>query len=141
MEMKKALSRTENVYRYIKDEIIYGGIQPGELLNEGILAEQLEVSKTPVREALNGLKYEGLVDVIPYKGYFVKNLSLKEIKDLFEFRIFLEGKAAELATVRATNDQIEELKELASKKIEGELLNSKKSFLQINENFHTFLGL
>lgn len=109
-------------------------------MNEGILAEQLNVSKTPVREALNGLKHEGLVEVIPYKGYFVKNLSIKEIKDLFEMRIILETKAVELATTRATQKQLTILTDLASKQLNDELENSKKSFMQINENFHTYIG-
>lgn len=140
MTKKKTVSMTENVHQYIKEQIIYGGIPPGELLNESTLAAQLEVSKTPVREALNGLRHEGLVEVIPYKGYFVKNLSLKEIRDLFEIRIVLESKAAELATIRATNQQISILKELASKRLDYNLENSKKNFLQINANFHIFIG-
>jgi GntR family transcriptional regulator, rspAB operon transcriptional repressor len=142
MGKKITRSRTENVYFYIKEKIIYGEYSPGELLNEGALAIQLDVSKTPVREALNGLRHEGLVEVIPYKGYFVKKLSIKEIKDLFELRIVLETKTAELATLKANHQQITSLKELASKRLnENDLENAKKSFLKINENFHTYLGL
>ena len=113
---------------------------PGELLNEGDLAQQLKVSKTPVREALNGLKHDGLIEVIPYKGYFVRNLSIKEIRELFEIRIIIESKGVELATLRGTDEQIKNLKGIASNRIECELEISKKSFLQMNENFHTYIG-
>jgi len=136
----KTISRTENVYRYIREKIIYGDLPPGELLNEGDLAQQLKVSKTPVREALNGLKHDGLIEVIPYKGYFVRNLSIKEIRELFEIRIIIESKGVELATLRGTDEQIKNLKGIASNRIECELEISKKSFLQMNENFHTYIG-
>lgn len=140
MAKSKTISRTENVYRYIREKIIYGDLPPGELLNEGDLAQQLKVSKTPVREALNGLKHDGLIEVIPYKGYFVRNLSIKEIRELFEIRIIIESKGVELATLRGTDEQIKNLKGIASNRIECELEISKKSFLQMNENFHTYIG-
>jgi DNA-binding GntR family transcriptional regulator len=141
MKLQKTVSRAESVYQLIKDKIMYGDFEPGMLLNEGGLAADLNVSKTPVREALNRLKYENLVDVVPYRGYFVTNLSARELRDLIELRIIMETSAAELAIKRATESQIKHLISLAEKGFENiESEEARKKFLEINADFHCYIA-
>jgi DNA-binding GntR family transcriptional regulator len=139
LELKNQ-SRAESVYQYLKEKIIYDEYPPGTFLREGELATELEVSKTPVREALNGLKYEGLVEVIPYKGYIVSQLSFQELKDLFELRIILETAAVELVIQNITKNQLEQLKKLAVKRFDVDSEEARKEFMKINAEFHSFLG-
>ncbi len=137
---EKQVSRAESVYQYLKEKIIYDEYPPGTFLREGELAAELEVSKTPVREALSALKYEGLVEVIPYKGYIVSQLSFQELKDLFEFRIILETAAVEMAMQNITKSQLEHLKELAVRRFDVDSEEARKDFMKINADFHCYLG-
>lgn len=137
---EKQKSRAESVYQYLMQKIIYDELSPGTLLREGELATELEVSKTPVREALNGLKFEGLVDVIPYKGYIVSQFSFQDLKDLFELRIILETASVELAIQNITKKQLEWFKELAIREFDVDSVEARKEFMKVNMDFHTYLG-
>ena len=130
----------ESVYQTIKQKIIYVEYAPGTLIREGELASKLGVSKTPVREALNGLKHEGLVEVIPYKGYLVSHLSFQELMDLFELRIILETASSELAIQRMTKSQLDHFKRLAQKKFNVDSDEARKEFMKVNADFHCYLG-
>ena len=79
---------------------------PGERLNEAILAKELGVSRTPLREALNRLATEGFLTFSANNGFFRKSLDVKEIFDLYEFRMYLELSAVKLAVERATDEQL-----------------------------------
>ena len=82
------------VFNTIKDGILSGRLRPGERLLENQLAEELGVSRTPIREALRMLEIENLVDLIPRKGAQVREMSEKDIKDVLEIRKVLEELAA-----------------------------------------------
>jgi DNA-binding GntR family transcriptional regulator len=99
----------EIVFEALRDAIVSHVLQPGERLMEVQLAEAMGVSRTPVREAIRRLELEGFVVMIPRRGAYVAQLSLKDIADAFEIRGALEGLAASLAAERATEDDIEEL--------------------------------
>src|SRR5690606_2987802 len=86
--------------------------KPGERLMEIQLAEELGVSRTPVREAIRKLELEGFVVMVPRKGAYVADISLKDIAEVFEIRTALEGLAAELAAERATEEQLEGMERL-----------------------------
>ena len=77
------------------------------------LAEQLGVSRTPIREAIRKLELEGLVVMLPRKGAYVANMSFKDLIDVLEIRATLEGLAASLATERRSDDDVVELEKLA----------------------------
>ncbi len=77
------------------------------------LAEQLGVSRTPVREAIRKLELEGLVVMLPRKGAYVANMSLKDIMDVLEVRASLEGLAAYLAAERISDEDIKKLKDIS----------------------------
>ncbi len=77
-------------YDYIKKEIILAHLEAGSVFDEQEIAKQLNVSRTPVREAVLRLASEGYLTIIPRKGTLVSNISLRDIKEVYEFRIILE---------------------------------------------------
>lgn len=83
-------SLKEKVYEILKEMIIFGKLKYNERIEEDALATSLEVSRTPVREAINKLEQEGWINIIPRRGMFVSNVSLKEINDIFQVRLNLE---------------------------------------------------
>lgn len=99
----------EMVYESLRDAIINQVLKPGERLMETELAEEMGVSRTPVREAIRKLEQEGYVVMIPRKGAYVAGLSIKDIHEVFEIRGALESLAAGLAAERATQEEIEEM--------------------------------
>jgi DNA-binding GntR family transcriptional regulator len=94
----KATSRTlrAEVVDMIRDAIITGKLKPGEHLKETVLAKQMSVSRSPVREALRQLEQEGLVVSIPNQGSFVKVFDEKDIEEIFTLRAALEDLACEI---------------------------------------------
>lgn len=84
----------------IKSAILSGELPPGAQLNEVALAERLQVSRGPVREALRQLATEDLVRAIPYRGSFVPRLTLRDVEEIFSMRTVLEGFAFKLAWPR-----------------------------------------
>jgi len=109
----------EMVFESLREAIILGRLRPGERLMEIQLAEEMGVSRTPVREAIRKLELEGFVVMVPRKGAYVAGVSIKDIADVFEVRAALEGLAAGLAAERITEDEMD-LLEKAIVKISGE---------------------
>lgn len=99
----------EIVFESMREAIISGVLKPGERLMEIQLADEMGVSRTPVREAIRKLELEGFVVMIPRKGAYVAGVTHKDVADVFEIRAALEGLAAGLAAERATNEEIEEM--------------------------------
>lgn len=97
------------VFETLREAIIKGVLKPGERLMENQLAENMGVSRTPVREALRKLELEGFVKVIPRKGTYVSELSYKDVHEIYEIRATLESLACGLAAERATISEIEEM--------------------------------
>jgi DNA-binding GntR family transcriptional regulator len=94
------------VYEQIRQAIVEGHYSPGQRLIEQRIAEELSLSRTPVREALHRLEAEGLVQSEPNRGAVVRALSVDDIADIYGLRARLEGYAAELAAQRATPEEI-----------------------------------
>ncbi len=99
----------EIVFETLREAILSGKLEPGERLMEIQLAEEMGVSRTPVREAIRKLELEGFVVMIPRKGAYVAGISHKDVTDVFEVRAALEALAAGLAAERATDEEIEKL--------------------------------
>ncbi len=87
----KAPSLKEQVYLYLKNAIINSDLASEAIYSEKWVADRLEVSRTPVREAVLQLQQEYFVEVLPYKGFRVKKLSLDDVRDTFQIRLALEG--------------------------------------------------
>ncbi len=99
----------EIVFEYLRQSILDGKLEPGKRLMEIQMAEQLGVSRTPIREAIRKLELEGLVVMVPRKGAYVADVSIKDVLEVLEVRGVLEGLAASLAAERMTDDEIKDL--------------------------------
>jgi DNA-binding GntR family transcriptional regulator len=109
--MNKPKTMTEYAYEELKTHILAGIYKPGEKLTEVSLANELNVSRTPIRDALNRLGADGLVTITPHKGIMVTKLTKKDVKDHYQIRTILEGLAARLAAENATDTELALFKE------------------------------
>lgn len=129
----------ELVFEALREAIVNGTLAPGERLMEVQLAEELGVSRTPVREAIRRLELEGYVVMVPRKGAYVASMSAKDVAEVFEIRTALEGLAAELAAERITEEELEELERklhyVALRVEEGDL----EKLVEADTEFHDLL--
>lgn len=110
--------------------------RPGARINEQLLGREFGVSRAPLREALNRLVAEGLLDFVLNKGFFRKGISVDEVYDLYQVRIALERCAVELAVQRATESEIQAVQDYWSQVMtKGESMTSA-DFLVADEIFH-----
>lgn len=133
---KQRKSLTEHAYGVIREQIIVGALPPGTDISEPELAEQLQMSRTPVREALSRLCVEGFMEAFPRRGYRITAITVKDVNDLFAVRGSLEGTAAALAAKHLTSLELDELEKMtATSYVLGEDV-STKTFITANEDFH-----
>jgi GntR family transcriptional regulator, rspAB operon transcriptional repressor len=102
---------TEKIYDLLKRDIIECQLEPGELLRESVVTQRYQIGHTPFREACHRLEAEGLIQILPHRGYLVASFSQKDIRDLFELRMAIEPFAAELAAERGNPDELKGLEE------------------------------
>ena len=132
---------TEKAYACIKDGIVRGEIEEGVFLSEKEIMKRYRIGRTPFREACNRLHHEHLLEVVPRRGYLVPEMSLHEVRDLFELRIVVEGAIAELAAGRANAQEIDELAHLADQSSPpGFSHQGDYDRAEINTNFHLCLA-
>ena len=108
-EAKRQPTLSEQAYNQIKDAICQGSVAPGDILSGNQIAQQLGMSRTPVREALRALASEGFVEIRNGIGAYVKPLSSKDMEDLYEVRCLLEMQAIKTSIYRISNDEIDDL--------------------------------
>lgn len=126
----------EVVSETLREAIVSGVLQPGERLMEIQLAEELGVSRTPVREAIRKLELEGFVVMIPRRGTYVADLSIKDINEVFEIRTALDVLAAGLAAERITDDELEELERILVQIGECIEQNNMEPIVELDSQFH-----
>ena len=124
------------VYEIIKKDIITCTFKPGQQIAQQQLADRYSVGVTPVREALQKLTREGLIQPIPRFGYLVTPITVADVAEVFELRTILETAASRLAALRATPEQLEHLSELASSTYIFKVRDSYSDFLVHNREFH-----
>ena len=120
------------VYRNIKDSILRRTILPGTQLKESDLVQKLGVSRTPIREALSQLAQEGIIEIFPNKGAFVKSWDKTEVIEVLQIREVLEGLAAKLATHYLDTESINCLDEHLTDFQEG-----KTTYELADQRFHS----
>jgi len=131
------LSLSERAYRVIKDSILNNRLKPREILSEEMLAKQLGISRTPVREALKKLAFERLVILNPGKNAVVADISEEDMRNVFIIRIALEPVAARLAAENITWKQINKLEEMLKDQEEALESEDYELYLQKDYEFHT----
>jgi DNA-binding GntR family transcriptional regulator len=129
----------EVVYETLRDAIQSGALPPGERLMEIQLAEELGVSRTPVREAIRKLELERFVVMLPRRGTYVANLSLKDINEVFEIRAALDGLAAGLAAERITEEELEQMERLLVEIADHIEQRDNQKIVETDEAFHDIL--
>ncbi len=131
----------ESVVDHLRNLILSRQLKPGERLVQGELAEQLGVSRTPIREALHKLASEGLVTFSSYKGASVADFSLSELEEIYTVRSALESHAAYLAAQRITNEELEQLEVLLHQIEEAFQQKDFLHLLEIHHQFHASICL
>jgi len=129
----------ERIYRRLRGAIQRGEFDPGTRLVEQRLAEELGVSRTPVREALYRLEREGLVTKVPHKGIVVREQDPEELKEVLELRGLLEGHAAALAAKKGDEELFDELEEILKRSEEALEKNDIDELVKLNTQFHETL--
>lgn len=129
----------EIVCENLRDAIKKGILEPGERLMEVQLADELGISRTPVREAIRKLEQEGYVIMMPRRGTYVADVSVSDIKEIFEIRSALESLATGLAARRIEPDELEKLQSLLNE-IEGYIeQNNIEKIVETDIKFHELL--
>jgi DNA-binding GntR family transcriptional regulator len=131
---------SSKVYAALREMIAHHRFQPGTRLNVEKISKELEVSRTPVWEAVRRLQQEGLLENIPYRGVFMVEMTLERALELYQIREVLEGLAARLAAA-ASNGKIlakmDEILEVQSKVIQrGDLLGYSRSDFEFHSLIH-----
>lgn len=138
LKFSKVKRKTLNqiIYETLKASILNGELKSGSKLNEEKVAEQLNVSGTPVREAFRMLSIEGLVEIIPWKGVFVKEFSDDEVKEVYQCREALEVLAVKLAIDKINEEDIKLLDKYISMSFNIEDVSES---VEINTKIHSFI--
>jgi DNA-binding GntR family transcriptional regulator len=129
----------DHIYQVLRDAILEMNIYDDKAdlrLDERRVAERLGISRTPIREALARLSQDGLVEILPRKGVFVKRKSLEEILEMIVVWAALESMAARLATQRASDSELGSLRELAMKYSEHDARAAIAEYSEANIIFH-----
>lgn len=129
----------EQVYNILKNQILDGTFRPGEWLQEAKIAKDLKVSRSPVREALQQLLGDGLVVNIPNKGVFVREMTERDMQDIFEVRMCFETLGIRRSVETLTSQIREELMEIRAELIKSFEAGDKKSYMREDTRLHQLL--
>lgn len=127
------------IFNELKRRIIEMEYKPGDIINEKVLIEEFNVSRTPVREAILKLSQIGLVVVKPRIGTYVSQIDLASVKHAYEIKKNLEGLAAELAAQRASETEINELFEIIRRFESYDIVNDYKDCIKDDQRFHQII--
>ena len=136
---KGALPVRERAYGHLKTAILEGRFNPAERLTEEHLAEELGVSRTPVREALHKLESEGLIKPLETRGFIVYPDSREDVEELFEIRSILEGYALKIISEKISEEDLERLNGFIEKAEEALKRNRINEIFRWNTKFHDTL--
>ena len=140
LDIEPAVSRPaalpDRIYAILKHRILTCTMRPGEKIVEAALCQEMHVSRTPLREAFNRLALEGLIEMKPYRGFAVAQVTVAGYKDLCEFRRIVESGGAALAAERATPEAIERLLAVAETRYTPGDKATYAGYLRANSAFH-----
>jgi len=131
--MPPAVSLTADAFQQLREDIIRGRIRPNQHLVAAEVAERLQISRTPVREALHLLASEGLVDATK-RGFVVREHNTEEIREIYQVRAALEDMAARLTAEHASDEAIESIESLGAHDIS--VIDHRTVLADRNSAFH-----
>jgi len=134
------ISLREQAYEQIKRRIITLKYEPGGYLNEAMISSELGLGKTPVRRAIDQLRLEGMIEVIPRKGIIVRPVSLQEIRDISEVRMVNEPFCARLAADRASDQEIEEIQSILDEGVLSAKARDIERQMALDREFHSAIS-
>ncbi len=127
----------EVVYEELKKSILTGRIPPGTRMMEVNMAEEMGVSRTPVREAIRKLEKEGLVEIEPRRGAYVSDISVKEMVDTLVVREVLESLATSLAAENRSQEDVSKLEKMTSEYSDAIVEGDMEKIIHVDERFHS----
>ena len=133
-------SLAEKAYELLLRKITRMEYLPGSVLVEKLLMEELGIGRTPIREALQRLAIERLVDHTPNRGMFVSEITAPGVQQIYEFRALLDGNAAWLAASRATKEQIDELRQLHKQLVRATEDDDIDRYVALDRRFYDVLS-
>jgi DNA-binding GntR family transcriptional regulator len=126
----------EEIADIIRDRIVEGNLPAGAFIDEPTLALELAVSRTPVREALKVLAFEGLVDIFPNQGSYVAKITAEDACELIELLAQLEGFAGELACQRCSDEVLKSLTRMHEDMLSAYRRGDKPTYFKLNQRIH-----
>lgn len=134
-----AATEVERAIRFLREAILRGDYKPGERLPQKELTEQLEMSPTPIREALRILEAQGLLERVPYKGAYVAEVSPDESEEISVIRSALEGLATRMAVPNLTAEDLAELEALTEEMEDAWRQMNIGRLRRANYRFHSLI--
>jgi DNA-binding GntR family transcriptional regulator len=137
--IREGKSLAEQAHEEIRERILSGHFKPGDWLRQEELSQQLAVSHTPVREALDRLVADGLAERVPHKGVRVSTIDENDIAEVYCLRLYLEPLVVRLATVNSSREQLKDLRAIVDQAERMTSLDDMPSRRQLNREFHSMI--
>jgi len=131
------MTESMRIYTALKRDIVLCEVKPGASVSEAELCSRYNTGRTPVREACRRLHEEALLQIVPFRGYFIMPLTIQEYRNLNEAQLVIEPATAALAAERATESQIKRIERLAEYEYYPGMKTSYSTFLERNYSLHT----
>ena len=132
-----ACTLSAQVYETMKEDIVTGVLRPGDSVVENDLAARYRVSRTPIREAAVRLQQQGLMQIVPNRGYFVSQLTIRELREIYEYRAAVECACAELAACGGLSAAaFGALEEFIRQRHQGDNRSAYAQFIKADTAFH-----
>ncbi|NNV06316.1 GntR family transcriptional regulator [Geobacillus sp. C56-T2] len=131
----------EQIYHLLRQKILHGEFKAGERIYEARLARELNVSRSPVREAVRALEKEGLLRIDQKSRIMVYKPTIRDMEEIYHCRMSLESLAAKLACERASDHQLNEIEEVLRKTEQSIISGDLESVIKFNAQFHDLIVL
>lgn len=129
----------EIVFEGLRDAIIKGIIPVGERINETVYADKMNISRTPIREALRRIKEEGLVEYVPHYGVVVKKITIDDAKEIYQIRKTLDILATLNAAKIMTPEQFDEMRDLLERTDKADNEGDVKLVVELSKEFNDMI--
>ena len=130
------MTKSISIHHAMKQDIVLCELSPGASVSEAELCHRYSAGRTPIREACRRLQEESLLEIVPFRGYFVAPLTISEFRSLMEAQLTIEPATAALAAERAQPEQVKKIQMLAEYEYYPGVKTSYTTFLERNYKFH-----